>query len=176
MYDWPSFIPLPAKPEGLRDGDAHVMGDLVMCLYIFVALAIVDKVVFKLLNYFPTDGNGRYFSLHVLINAYVTAVHAKDVYATYTDPHNSGWLPCDNRGIVAIAALHIYHCVAYQPLAMVDIVHHVTMIGLGTLHTHTHTFTMYPTQYIRSHISTTSTNQNTFPFSKLTTCVNVIDG
>lgn len=53
--------------------------DLRLFAVAFVLLFVVD-VLFSKAGWFADDRNGRYLSLHVLVNSYVTAVHLDDVY------------------------------------------------------------------------------------------------
>lgn len=102
--------------------------DAVVLLTTLLLCAVVDLAM-KQAGWFSQDKNGRYFSLHVLVNAYVTAVHLDDVLTTYADP-SQAWRsgPVDTKGCVAILGLHVYHILAFQPLDLVDWIHHVVMI------------------------------------------------
>ena len=53
--------------------------DLRLFAVAFVLLFVVD-LLFSKAGWFEDDRNGRYLSLHVLVNSYVTAVHLDDVY------------------------------------------------------------------------------------------------
>jgi hypothetical protein len=77
------------------------------------------------------DPTGRYFALHVFANAYVTLVHADDVWrAMFSDPIESPHTlePCDASGIVVIYAIHLYHIALFRPLPWIDWVHHGLMV------------------------------------------------
>jgi hypothetical protein len=50
------------------------------------------------------------------------------VVATYADPANTVFGPCDRRGSVVILALHLYHIAFFRPLPMIDWVHHGIMV------------------------------------------------
>lgn len=65
----------------------------------------------------------------MVVNAFVTYVYAGQVWQVYQDPVNAYLGFCETRGVVAIFALHIYHIVMFRPLAMVDWVHHIVMVG-----------------------------------------------
>jgi hypothetical protein len=75
---------------------------------------------------------GRYFTLHVLCNAFVTVVHLDDVYYTWMDPAKSADAPCDMSGTNVMMALHLYHIIAFRPLAMIDWIHHISMVLVMT--------------------------------------------
>ena len=77
------------------------------------------------------DPTTRYFLLHVLCNGFVTVVHMDDVIISYLDPLTAmKSLPTDTQGAAVIAAVHFYHILFYQPLPIVDWVHHAVMILL----------------------------------------------
>eukprot|EP00729_Bicosta_minor_P004377 gene4377-27122_t len=105
----------------------NLEADLTLFATAFVLLFVVDFALAKV-GWFPNDRNGRYLSLHVLTNGYVTAVHLDDVYDTYTsDVLDVYRKECDSRGVMVIFALHLYHIVFYQPLSTMDWIHHVVM-------------------------------------------------
>ncbi|EGD75474.1 hypothetical protein PTSG_06548 [Salpingoeca rosetta] len=106
-----------------------VQGDFIFLLKCFAALFAMDWLLVNVVKWFPERASTtRYFSLHILVNAYVVVIHFKDVVAAYSDPTNAYLGPCDTRGTVAIFALHIYHIIFYRPLPWVDWVHHVVMV------------------------------------------------
>ncbi|KNC47641.1 uncharacterized protein AMSG_03872 [Thecamonas trahens ATCC 50062] len=117
------------KPMPSNMGTPNVTDDVLLGLAFMVVIAFADFVLLRnVFKFMVDDKNGRYFTLHVAINAYVVLVHFDDVYYAITDPWGSVFWPCDNRGIIAIAALHLYHIGFYQPLPAVDWVHHIIMI------------------------------------------------
>ena len=98
-----------------------VKGDLLFMCMCFGIIFVVDFVLVHFVKWFPERASAtRYFSLHILVNAYVISVHFKDIVAAYSDPTNAYLGPCDTRGTAAIFALHLYHIVFYQPLDWVD--------------------------------------------------------
>ena len=96
-----------------------------------VAFFLIDQLQVAL-GWFPRkETTGRYFSLHVLCNAFVTVVHLDDVYYTWMDPANSASVPCDMSGTNVMLALHLYHILAF-PLTPIDWVHHISMVLVMT--------------------------------------------
>jgi hypothetical protein len=86
----------------------------------FVAIFVIDFAMVRL-GWFPEAKSAtRYFSLHVIVNAYVVYVHLPDVVITYLNPSAAYLGPCETRGVAAIFALHFYHMAFYRPLPMVD--------------------------------------------------------
>lgn len=97
-----------------------VKGDLLYMLMWIGIIFVMDKALI-MLNWFPEKKSAtRYFSLHVIVNAFVVYVHLPDVIAVYTDPVNAWLGPIETRGVMAIYALHFYHMLFFRPLAMVD--------------------------------------------------------
>lgn len=103
--------------------------DLSLLILAFLGFGVIDLMFVKF-GWLSTDKNGRYFSLHVLCNAYVTVVHFDDVIKTLSDPSNAAFGPCDNSGTAVMTALHLYHIAFYRPLDMIDWIHHVLMVGI----------------------------------------------
>eukprot|EP00055_Hartaetosiga_balthica_P004637 m.12498 g.12498 ORF g.12498 m.12498 type:complete len:287 (+) comp4004_c0_seq1:166-1026(+) len=104
-------------------------GDLKFFVECFVGLFLIDLFLVRVLRWFPEKSSAtRYFSIHVLVNAYVVAVHFKDVIGAYTTFQNAYLGPTDTRGSIAIFSLHLYHIVFFQPLDTVDWIHHIVMV------------------------------------------------
>jgi hypothetical protein len=128
-------------------------GDRALGSFTFFFVAdLALKYVFK---FFPSDRNGRYLTLHVLCNGFVTFVHFDDVVRSCKrTPFRSlliaasraralsrlvlppvwsdrDWhegyqaADCDTRGVAVIYALHLYHIAFFQPLPMMDWIHHM---------------------------------------------------
>ena len=112
-----------------RHGSDELTADLAWVLGSFVLFGVVDALLARL-GWFSADRNGRYLTLHVLCNFYVTAVHFDDVLASYADVGAAYLAPsCDTRGVAVVYALHIYHIVSSRfRLPLVDWVHHVVMV------------------------------------------------
>eukprot|EP00697_Spironema_sp_BW2_P015073 gnl/Spiro4/5805_TR2961_c0_g1_i1.p1 gnl/Spiro4/5805_TR2961_c0_g1~~gnl/Spiro4/5805_TR2961_c0_g1_i1.p1 ORF type:complete len:340 (-),score=64.35 gnl/Spiro4/5805_TR2961_c0_g1_i1:37-1008(-) len=102
--------------------------DFVGVLQTFALLFIFDKIIFRLCGLCTNDATGRYFSLHVMANAYVTVVHLKDIVICYQDPVGAVFSFCDTRGAIMVFSLHMYHIAFFQPLPMIDWVHHIVMV------------------------------------------------
>lgn len=103
-------------------------GDALWLLYSLIAIGVCD-ILMKMGGWFPEKkSNTRYFSLHVLVNAYVSITAFKDVVASYSDPSNAYAGPCDTKPAIVVCALHLYHIIFFQPLPVVDWVHHVVMV------------------------------------------------
>jgi hypothetical protein len=82
--------PLPTVPTFYQDV-AYFIG-----AFVFFTLG---DVFLKLIGYMKNDKNGRYFTLHVICNAYVTATTFDDVILTYQDPTSSFLKPCDSKAV-----------------------------------------------------------------------------
>ena len=96
--------------------------------FVFFALG---GALLRALGVFRGDDTGRYFVLHVVCNAFVTAVHLDDVWISYWTPSLAlAMRPTDTSGAAVICALHLYHIAFYRPLPMVDWIHHLVMIVL----------------------------------------------
>jgi len=119
----------------------------------FLFFFIVDTFFKRIASWFPDDPNGRYLTLHILCNGFVTCVHLDDVARSCMFPSaklrsvavsshmlltcafvtDLNWqegylaLDCDTRGVAVIYSLHLYHIVFFQPLPMLDWIHHVVM-------------------------------------------------
>eukprot|EP00049_Salpingoeca_infusionum_P007561 m.123068 g.123068 ORF g.123068 m.123068 type:complete len:268 (-) comp13742_c3_seq1:572-1375(-) len=116
------------QPEVMDGVPLDIKADLIFCLASFVAIFVLDRLCVAI-GFFPEPKSAtRYFALHVVVNAFVVAIHLPDVIATYDDPSNSFDAPCETRGLMAIVALHLYHIVFFRPLDMVDWVHHIVMV------------------------------------------------
>eukprot|EP00055_Hartaetosiga_balthica_P018171 m.129705 g.129705 ORF g.129705 m.129705 type:complete len:294 (-) comp9463_c0_seq1:6264-7145(-) len=104
-------------------------GDFVFFLQFFAVIFVVDTLFVRVFKWFPEKASAtRYFSLHVLVNAFVVVVYFDDVIGTYKMLQDAFLAPTDTSGAVAIFALHVYHIVFFQPLDVVDWVHHFVMI------------------------------------------------
>jgi len=118
------------------DADPDVVYYLAKLFVFFLALfAVLDFALLRsgaLGATLKSDRTGGYFALHVLCNAYVSVVHLPDVVHVYRDPVRAATVPpggttnCD--GIMAIAALHMWHIIAYRPLPFIDWLHHIVMV------------------------------------------------
>lgn len=60
--------------------------DLFLTAGAFVVFFILDLILKRVLKWFVDDNNGRYFTLHVVCNAFVTIACLDDLYYTYSDP------------------------------------------------------------------------------------------
>ncbi|EGD77866.1 hypothetical protein PTSG_09500 [Salpingoeca rosetta] len=104
--------------------------DLAVAAVSFVVFYLLDELIVKT-GFFPkSDKNGRYFTLHVVCNLVVTLVHVDDLLFTYMHPMEAAFVECDCFGTDVMFALHVYHMVAFLPLAYVDWLHHIIMIGI----------------------------------------------
>lgn len=70
----------------------------------------------------------RYFAIHILANLYVTIIHMPDVIAVYADPVYNYAARTNTKGMCVTVAVHVYHVLAFQPLPVIDWVHHVIMV------------------------------------------------
>ena len=107
-----------------HDHEQDIHNDFTFLLAVMAFCIFVDKILFlRVINWLPSDATGRYFTVHVIINAYVTYVHFDDVLYSYwhaTSPLTRCGSPTDTRGLVAILGLHLYHVFFFQPLPAVD--------------------------------------------------------
>ena len=108
---------------------ADVYFDAKLATICFVGFFTLD-MLFKIFGWFKTDKTGRYLSLHVVCNSIVVGLSLQDTIVTYRQPAIESYMSkyTDTRACMVIAALHLYHIVAYQPLNTVDWVHHIVMI------------------------------------------------
>ncbi len=106
--------------------DVRADGILMMSSILFYF--IVDQC-FKLFGWFPNDKNGRYLSLHVICNAAVTVMAFPDTFMSYQQPVLDSYFAkeTDTRSCMIILGLHLYHIMAFQPLTVIDWVHHIVM-------------------------------------------------
>eukprot|EP01001_Neometanema_parovale_P008222 NODE_4500_length_1055_cov_101.952790_g4298_i0.p1 GENE.NODE_4500_length_1055_cov_101.952790_g4298_i0~~NODE_4500_length_1055_cov_101.952790_g4298_i0.p1 ORF type:complete len:284 (-),score=40.18 NODE_4500_length_1055_cov_101.952790_g4298_i0:202-996(-) len=106
----------------------HPVEDLWWVAGSFVFFFIVDALL-KLAGWFSKDHNGRYLTLHVLCNGFVTLVHFDDIIRCYLD-FKEGFdsVDVDCRGTCVVLSLHLYHMVFFQPLPLIDWIHHLVMI------------------------------------------------
>ena len=98
----------------------NLQADFQYAVFWFVLIFVIEQVMI-FFKYFPKPKSStRYFSLHVIVNAYVVYEYLPDVIATYSDPTAAYLGPSNFNGAAAIMALHLYHIAFYRPLAMVD--------------------------------------------------------
>eukprot|EP00045_Choanoeca_perplexa_P010943 m.113843 g.113843 ORF g.113843 m.113843 type:complete len:263 (-) comp15455_c0_seq1:645-1433(-) len=113
--------------DELKPSFLNWQADLQYTVFWFVLIYIMEQAMI-FFKYFPEPkSNTRYFSLHVIVNAYVVYEYLPDVVYTYMDPTVAYLGPSNARGVAAIMALHIFHIAFYRPLPMVDWVHHIVM-------------------------------------------------
>eukprot|EP00048_Salpingoeca_helianthica_P016795 m.234285 g.234285 ORF g.234285 m.234285 type:complete len:266 (+) comp19532_c0_seq1:70-867(+) len=118
---------LEAYYASMKPADVDFVEDFYIFVVAVVLIGLLDLLC-QAVGWFPeSKSNTRYFTLHVAVNAYVTIIHFKDVVATYADPANAIFGPCDRRGSLVILALHLYHIAFYRPLALIDWIHHGIM-------------------------------------------------
>lgn len=73
-----------------------------------------------------------YYAIHVLHNAIIVALTARDVWISVTDVTRAVYYPLNWSAILLCYGLHIYHTVSYWPtLHSDDILHHALMIGIA---------------------------------------------
>ncbi len=72
-----AFTPLAyGRGARLTAPSIDPLDDLFLLALAFLLLGAVDRLM-QAAGWFENKSSGRYFSLHVLVNAYVTAVHFK---------------------------------------------------------------------------------------------------
>ena len=73
-----------------------------------------------------------YYAVHVLHNAIMVALTARDVWASVSDITRAVYYPLNWSAVLMCYGLHIYHTVAYwSTLHRDDVLHHVLMIGVA---------------------------------------------
>lgn len=73
-----------------------------------------------------------YFAVHVLHNAAIVAVTARDVWRSFTDVYGLTEYPVTWLSVYLCYALHLYHCVLYwRAFHVDDWLHHGLMIGVA---------------------------------------------
>ena len=104
--------------------DLYLTGTWIL---IFFAIDLVFKHV---IGWMVKEHNTRYFTLHVICNGIVTCMAFPDTVRVYMVPAEEIFMDpvTDTRACMIIAALHIYHILAYQPLNAVDWTHHILMV------------------------------------------------
>lgn len=122
------LCPTPLSPLFQSGGALEMLNeDVTLTVAGMGFLFVVDNLIVKRF----IKPKARYFALHVVANA-VTAVAAfPDVVRGITgDPRTAFSGP--SHTMVAnsmVAAIHLYHCVAF-PLRREDIVHHLTFVSI----------------------------------------------
>lgn len=71
--------------------------DLLITAIAFISFGVLDVFIKNVLGWFRDDKNGRYFTLHVICNAFVTIVAFPDVIRVYTDPLTAHLVYCNTR-------------------------------------------------------------------------------
>lgn len=85
---------------------------------------LVERILIHL-NVFEHDKKRRYFILHVVANAIVTCLCARDVYFVLTRPLMTNMMSPTNVYASYVAfSLHIYHILMFRPLDSIDWLHH----------------------------------------------------
>lgn len=113
-------------PEG--DVGEGIDGLIFSCFCIGVC-AVLDLCVARFF------GPGRYFALHVMVNAINVCFGWSDFAATFSTANPfemntcvRAGIPCANKVAMAMSnGIHLWHCLAYK-LSPIDVVHHVPTI------------------------------------------------
>ncbi len=123
------LTPAPLSPYFLPGGPlVGCNEDLVWTLAFMLVLAVVDMVLVRPLLH----AKARYFALHVVANSISCAAAFPDVLRVFTmgDPTTAFSGPSTTMvANSAVAAIHLYHCVAF-PLRGEDIFHHLTFVSI----------------------------------------------
>ncbi|CUI10895.1 membrane-associated protein, putative [Bodo saltans] len=121
------FAPPPVSPLFQEGGALHGLNeDITLTLFGMGALFLVDTLIVK-----PFIApKARYFALHVFGNAVSSVAAFPDVVTALTqDPTRLLGTPASTMlPNSMVAAIHLYHCVAF-PLRAEDIFHHLTFVG-----------------------------------------------
>jgi len=98
--------------------------DIVLISFFLVALAVVDFCVVKRV----LVPGARYWALHAAINAVSAYAAFPDVWRALSDPIHAVSGPSHTMvANSAIAAIHIYHCLAFK-LRSDEIMHHAVFV------------------------------------------------
>jgi hypothetical protein len=116
--------PAPLSPVFLPGGAlAGWNEDLTLTGAAMLALVVLDVALVQ--RYLI---NARYFALHAFINAIVVVAAFPDAAKVFMTGHEAMVGPSYTMvANSAIAAIHIYHCVAFQ-LSFADIMHHAVFV------------------------------------------------
>jgi hypothetical protein len=121
-----SLIPPPLSPLFTVGGALEGFNeDATLTLAVMSVLACVHAIVSKTLK-----PKSRWFAIHFVANVIAAAASAPDVYRVFvTDVGGAAWTGKSYSMVAnsAIAAVHLYHCVAFS-LKPADIVHHVVFV------------------------------------------------
>ena len=85
-------------------------------------MALVDVV-------YARHTTGRWLILHSLANLAITIFSLQDFYATLIDPVNSCNAAYSLVPVYGIAALHLYHILAFRNLSTSEWIHHLLFGG-----------------------------------------------
>jgi hypothetical protein len=125
------------NPRVSRDSFSSV----VVFLISLMILTIVDFFFFT--RFEKVGGtNARWFALHAFANLFVVILSIPDVIQTIVDPANSMSIQCEFSSIACtdapvciIAAIHLYHILAFRNLTWDDWFHHLLFaVGICSLH------------------------------------------
>ena len=114
---------------------------IVVFLISLIILTIVDFFIVAKLE--KQGGvNARWFGLHAFANLFVVILSIPDVLQTIVDPANSMSIQCEFSSIACtdapvciIAAIHLYHILAFRNLTWDDWFHHLLFaVGICSLH------------------------------------------
>ena len=114
---------------------------IVVFLISLIILTIVDFFIFAKLEK-QGGTNARWFGLHAFANLFVVILSIPDVVQTIVDPANSMSIQCEFSSIACtdapvciIAAIHLYHILAFRNLTWDDWFHHLLFaVGICSLH------------------------------------------
>lgn len=122
------FTPAPLSPLFQANGMfAGFNEDATFTLLFMALLFVIDNLFVK--NFIAPKG--RYFALHVIANSISATAAFPDVVRAFTgDPRTLFNGPSHTMvANSAVAAIHLYHCVAF-PLRAEDIFHHLTFVSI----------------------------------------------
>lgn len=123
-----TLCPPPLSPLFQSGGALEMLNeDVTLTLLGMGALFVVDNLIVKPF----IKPKARYFALHVVANAVSAVAAFPDVVKGITgDPRTAFSGPSHTMvANSAVAAIHLYHCVAF-PLRAEDIFHHLTFVSI----------------------------------------------
>jgi hypothetical protein len=123
------IAPPPLSPYFQAGGPLEGLNeDVCFTLLLMAVLFVVDTLLVRPL----IQPKARYFALHVVANAISAIASFNDVYKVFAMGNPTGAFSGPSSTMVAnsaVAAIHLYHCVAF-PLRAEDIFHHVTFVSV----------------------------------------------
>jgi hypothetical protein len=134
IFDWMDVVmsilsPPPLSPYFLPGGPFEGFNEDICFTLLFMAVLLLADVLLVRPLIHP---KARYFALHVIANSISSAAAFADVQRVFSMGDPTGAFSGPSSTMVAnsaVAAIHLYHCVAF-PLRSEDIFHHLTFVSV----------------------------------------------